>query len=121
MNPLSNLKLTCAALAVISLVSNVHAAGAQPQAVQAFYAETANCMYMVDTSPENNEAGEHQYAQASSKALAALRAAEPGLTLNAALQRLRVGCDAALQTPVVNDKVAQKPGPAGAVSLSKGD
>lgn len=121
MNPISNLKRTCAALAVISAASNVLAVGTEPRAVQAFYEETANCMYMADTSPENNAAGEQRYAHASGSAVAALRAAEPGLTLDAALLRLRAGCDAALQTPVDTDRGARKSALRDTPFASKGD
>lgn len=119
MKPLSIL-VACAAVSIALLSPNINAAGAaSSSAVQAFYAEGANCLYMVDSSPESNGAGEHSYTRASSMAIEELQATDPGLALHAALLVLRAGCDTALNEGSDQVRDAGARGLAGAVLLSK--
>ena len=65
--------------------------------VQAFYADPAHCMYMVDYPADVTESITARYANASEAAVSAMRQAQPTLTQDQALLQLRERCNSVLQ------------------------
>lgn len=65
--------------------------------VKAFYADTRNCMYMVDYPADVDDKVAQAYSKAAEGAVADMLRQQPSLGRDKALLRLRKGCDANLQ------------------------